>query len=505
MKHKTMGQVHTPQWIVNEILDYVGYSGTEILSKKIMEPSCGDGAFLKEIVSRILRESELLGKETIEIKEILESNVFGIELDPEEYEKCIKKLNEIVKKKIGIEGINWKIELGNTLYIYRKYLNEFDFVVGNPPYIRVHNLDNKTRNVLKREFKFSEGTIDIYLAFFELGFKIMNSSGILGYITPNSYLHNTSYRSFRKYLKTKRAVKKLVDFKSNKVFKNFSTYTAITIIDFHTDRECFDYMELIEEKIKKVNCIYYHELEDNNWSFTTRENMDFMNNLYKNASNRISDFFEVQYGFATLRDKIFIGNIEDTQNNFVLFNGFWIEKEILHPVVKGSTYKGRKGDVEYIIFPYKKYNNKYAPLSESELKRDFPNTYKYLLHHKDDLLKRDIRKDTKWYEFGRSQGLQTIQNEKIVISTMMKDRIYYYFLDDETFVYSGIFITKKDEKYDWKILEDILKSEDFRKYVLITGKNFSGGYKGITSKQIKNYPVKTVDIQRKIYEYVEVD
>ena len=51
-KIKTLGQVFTPNWIVNEILDLVGYDNETILDKYILEPSSGDGAFLLEIVKR---------------------------------------------------------------------------------------------------------------------------------------------------------------------------------------------------------------------------------------------------------------------------------------------------------------------------------------------------------------------------------------------------------------------------------------------------------------------
>lgn len=51
-KHKTLGQVFTPTWIVSEILNLVGYNDDNILDKYILEPSCGDGVFLMEIVER---------------------------------------------------------------------------------------------------------------------------------------------------------------------------------------------------------------------------------------------------------------------------------------------------------------------------------------------------------------------------------------------------------------------------------------------------------------------
>ncbi len=494
-KEKILGQVYTPEWIVEEILDLVGYKGDIILDRKVIDPACGDGAFLKAVVRKVIDRAVANKKSVEEIKQILENNIYGIEIDKEEYFKCLENLNDVVRDKLNIElDISWNVYNENSLLKYKDFVGMFDFVVGNPPYIRIHNLDKETRRLLKKEFLFSQGTIDIYVSFFELGFKLLNETGTLGYITPNSYLHNSSYVNFRRYLRSRKAVKFIIDFKSNKIFKNFSTYTAITVVNFSRRREFFVYKELIGGKIKEVNKIKYIDLNDKDWSFANKVDMEFIKDLYKNRNKKVSDLFDVQYGFATLRDKIFIGRIEKEKGDLVLFNNYWIERKLLHKVVKGSTYKGDVSEVKYIIFPYKRVGNRYVVIPEQELKILYPNTYNYLLENKEELLKRDIEKKALWYEFGRSQGIQTCHKEKIVVSTLMKNEVKYHFLDKDTFVYSGIFITKKEEEYDWKIIVDILSSDEFKRYIMITGKDFSGGYKSITSKQIKNFPVRGLEV-----------
>ena len=489
MKHKTLGQVFTPKWIVEEILDSSGFTKDNLINKRIIDPACGDGAFLKIIVNRII--DFLLNKNIPKekIKEYLENYVYGIEIDEIEFNNCLSNLNKIIKEKLGVDlNVNWKIFKDNTLIRYKEFMGLFHFVVGNPPYIRIHNLDKDTRELLKKDFMFVDGTIDIYLSFFELGFKLLNEKGVLGYISPNSYLHNSSYIEFRKYLKEKRAVKRLTDFKANKVFKNFSTYTAITIINFFEKKDSFIYQELREGKIQELNKINYECLEIKDWSFAGKDEMDFLSRLYSNTNKKVSEFYDVQYGFATLRDKIFIGNITDEKEDLVLFNGSWVEKKILYKIVKGSTYKGKEKEIKSVLFPYKKQDNRFIPIPEEELKQNYPNSYKYLLENKEELLKRDIDKGASWYEFGRSQGVQTSYNEKIVLSTLVNHEIHFHKLPDDVFVYSGLFIIKKKQETSWEIIENILSSKDFYRYIQITGKDFSGGYKSVTSKQIKNYP-----------------
>jgi adenine-specific DNA-methyltransferase len=490
-KHKTLGQVYTPSWVVDEILDLVDYCGESILTKRILEPACGDGAFLKEIVKRYILQSQFIGLTSEKIISGLETYIYGIELDEIEYNKCINNLNQIVNELVGINNLKWKIYNQNTLHMYVHLKNQFDFIVGNPPYIRIHNLDINTRNFIKDNFLYSEGTIDIYLTFFEMAIHMININGKIGYITPNSYLHNSSYNKFRDFLKREKGIHTLIDFKANKIFKGYSTYTAITIIDFDSNKDSFVYKELVDDKIKTVNNISFNELNSKDWSFTDRNKEIFIKSLHVDKNTFISELFDVQYGLATLRDKIFIGNINECEhnNNLVYFKDNLIELNVLRNCVKGSTYKGIIDNNNKIIFPYKIVSNRYVPIPEDELMKDYPFCYKYFTSNKEELLERDLDKGALWYEYGRSQGLQSINNEKIILSTLVNGKIQFHRLSKDVLMYSGIFITKKNPLTDWKIIEKVLSSEEFYQFIRITGKDFSGGYKSITSKQIKTYKI----------------
>lgn len=489
LKHKILGQVFTPKWIVNEILDLIDYQGSKILDKYILEPSSGDGAFLNEIVKRYIESCKNNHLQNNIIKERLEKYIFAVELDETEYKKSIANLNYLVLQ-FGInEQVNWKIFNENTLDFYKNYIGFFDYVVGNPPYIRIHNLDLTTREILKNEFQFSKGTIDIYLSFYEMGFKLLKEDGYLGYITPNSFLHNSSYQSFRDYLKREKTLKTLIDFKANKIFKGFSTYTAITIFRKNNKSDFFEYKELIIDKIELKNKINFNSLSKLDWSFTDVENENFLRNLEKDKNSTVKDFFDVQYGFATLRDKIFIQKTIPFDDNLVYFNGSLIEKGLLKKVVKGSKYKGIVDENEKIIFPYELIDNRYIPITEDKLKKQYPKTYQYFLKNRDELERRDLNKETIWYEYGRSQGVQTIHQEKIVLSTLVNGKIDFFKVPYDVLMYSGIFIVKNKSFSDWKVIENVLKSEEFYKYIRLTGKDFSGGYKSVTSKQIKNFKI----------------
>lgn len=492
MKHKKLGQVYTPEWIVNEILDMLGYSGEPVLSRYIMEPACGDGAFLQAIVTRYIDAAKNKKLSNKAIKEGLEKYIYGIELDEDEYQKCIATLNSLCKEKIGEIEIDWKIESANTLEVYQNYRKKFDYIAGNPPYIRIHNLNSKTREIIKEQFTHSKGTIDIYVSFFEMGLHMLNPTGKLGYITPNSYLHNASYREFRRELRDKQLIDTLVDFKSEKVFKGFSTYTAITLLDLDNKRDYFSYKELKNNRIIEVNRINYKELELKSWVFTDRKNEQFLRSLTSGKKHRIDQFFSVQYGFATLRDAIYVDETEALKDSgeLCLFQGVPMEKSILKTVVKASKFKGEIDPKLKIIFPYRKKGDRYEVIPEEVMKSEFPHCYKYFLENKAELKKRDIDKNALWYEYGRSQAVQSVHNEKIIISPMINGKLQFHKAGEDVMVYSGIFITKKSDAIEWEELSEVLASNDFYRYLRLTGKDLSGGYKSVNTKQIKSFLIK---------------
>ena len=91
-KSKILGQVYTPTWIVDKILDEMGYIEGYILKKNILEPSCGDGAFLCEIVKRYIFEAQHQHLSTEQIIIDLETFIYGVELDPVAYLNCLQNL-----------------------------------------------------------------------------------------------------------------------------------------------------------------------------------------------------------------------------------------------------------------------------------------------------------------------------------------------------------------------------------------------------------------------------
>lgn len=498
---KDLGQVFTPNYIVELILNEVDYSGEKILDKSIIEPSFGDGAFLIKIIQRLIDTCRMANKSDEDIKNILNDNIHGIEIDPDLYAKTINKLNTVLNI-YGLENIPWKnLVCQNTLEFISP--TNFDYVVGNPPYIRIHNIDDDTRNLLK-DFSFSDGTTDMYILFFEKCIKMLSEDGKLGFITPNSYLTNSSQKKFRKYLMQENLIKNIINFGSYMVFEDIMTYTAITILE--KQKKDFDFTYKMYERNQETFVTNYSTLDfkgiaEQPWNFNTEENTNLLNAI-KSRSVNLSKYATIQYGVATNKDAIYIGKIENIKNKkkLVLFkNGyekektFEIEADILKTVIKGSTYNGEENTSNKIIFPYvwDEKTKTYSPLDEDNFKKKYPKAYEYLEQYKSVLEERDLHENTQWYEFGRSQGLNNSRYKKLIIKhifSMDENKMKVYEVNEDTVVYSGIYITCQQSE-NIPYIKDILESDEFCKYAKIVGKDMAGNYKSISSNNIKSYGI----------------
>ena len=191
---KQHGRVYTPEYLVRLILDFGGYFGPDTLEKHIIDNSCGDGAFLKEIVKRYCSTFLEHSTDLLKLNSDLETYIHGIELDADECKYCIQNLDEVVAG-FGLSGTHWDILNADTLTI-DQFNGKMDYIFGNPPYVRVHNLENSYDAVKK--FRFAEqGMTDLFIVFFEIGFNMLSKNGMMCLITPSSWLGSKAGKNLR--------------------------------------------------------------------------------------------------------------------------------------------------------------------------------------------------------------------------------------------------------------------------------------------------------------------
>ena len=120
---KLRGGYYTPEPIARFICNWA----IDINTKGILEPSCGDGIFLKEAAKKVIEINPNLS---------IEDTIVGIELFEKE------------AKKASIYGT--KVIYGDFFGFYKDNIEgkqKFDVIIGNPPFIRYQNVDTDSREI----------------------------------------------------------------------------------------------------------------------------------------------------------------------------------------------------------------------------------------------------------------------------------------------------------------------------------------------------------------------
>ncbi len=463
-------QQFTSQDIANEMLDFLGYQ-YDLYGKTLLENSCGEGNILCLAVERYIQDGIRQGYKSEEIVLGLERDIYGAEIVESTYKKCIENLNNIVKR-FALGTVQWKVILGDILT--RPFQGEFDYIIGNPPYISYRNLDKENREYIKKEYSTcSKGKPDYCYAFIENAIQYLSSNGSMVYLIPNSIYKNVYAQDLRDLILE--YIEEIRDYPNQKLFNNAMTSSAIMLLKKMKYIPVLRYINVPKnenKKIEKINLV-------GKWIF------DNIGNCQNNV--RFGDYFRASMAIATQRNNIFVINDEKRRR-------YGIERGALRSAVspRNQKYKNK----EFIIFPYKTENNEVINYTEEEYCKKYPNTYAYLAENKEELEKRDADKSAKWFEFGRNQALKNMNKVKLLVSTIVTHQVNVYDVGNEDVPYAGIYIVSNG-RYDIDVAKCILESDSFLQYIKGIGTPASGSSLRITANDINNYMCSVDEIECK--------
>lgn len=461
-KTKQHGQVFTPKYLVEEMLDYAGYQGFSIIGKHIMDNSCGNGAFLQSIITRYCEASASTNRRTSDTRKDLEKFIHGIDTDANALQQCKESLDHIAQS-YGIGQVKWDLHHENALHTER-FNGKMDFVVGNPPYVRVHNLGLSYAEVKQSQFT-QHGMTDLYLAFFGLGLNMLSPKGKLCYIIPSSWLGSVAAREMRQYILQEQNLVSLTDLGHFQAFKNATAYTIIALFAKSKHDKHFDYYTFDETTCKRT---FQHSISledcciDNCFYLSDANHLKWLREIKKKG---IPQYALVKNGLATLADKVFIGNDIPASN-------------ITIRALKASTGKWHR-----CLFPYDKAGKLLPPATALANNA----VAAHLENHKTQLLK-GRKETTAFYAYGRTQALADVWKPKLAVNALIRTEkdLKIELVKAGEAIYSGLYITCAPS-IPLESIQNILTDKKLTEYVKLLKKYKSGGYYTFNSKDLQQY------------------
>lgn len=544
----------------------------DIFQSSFADISCGSGAFLLETYQLVndilvdyyvkLEKTDSLVQTSINTfklpfslkKKILKNCIFGVDKDYNAVEACkfallLKLLEEENNSTIDIPAlpdISTNINFGNSLIEHSfikssdlhnninpfSFSKKYDVIIGNPPYMTIEDMKKyipKEIPLYKEKYISSTKQYDKYFLFIERGISLLKEGGYLGYIVPNKFVKIEAAKKLRQFLKDTKFIKEIVSFGANQVFQDKTTYTCLIILQ-KNKLDSFLYLE--------VKNLSKWLTRDENEFIPDSMSIDNLNNevwflvpkYLRNAFSKINSSSidleslvgedNIYNGIQTSANPIYIHTFSHEDNQYYYFkkdNIDWnIEKDLTRPYYK--TIKSKTENLNtyrllvpnsFVIYPYKKIDNKITFVDIDTLSNSYPYLFKYLMHYKNVLNSpsRDIQpkpeNEDEWYRYGRHQCLENCDvKQKIVVGVLSQGNKYA--LDfNRTLISSGgtagycMITLPEDFNYSIYYIQALLNSKYVEWYSSLIGEVFRGGYIARGTKVLKKLPIIKIDFNNK--------
>lgn len=519
------GVVPTPKIIVEQIVKdtlsplFKGKKYNDLKKLKIVDICCGSGTFLisafdylvENLLERYIEEDiksdvviETNNKElifTLKAKrDILENNIFGVDINPyavevTEFSLLLKLLegekeatiNNFIQQnsKKVLPDLRSSIKCGNSL-VDSKFFNlfpealtnddvlfrvrpfdwnteykqimingGFDAIIGNPPYVRIQNMKKYSpeeikyfQSPLSKYEVAKKATVDKYFVFIQRALELLNPTGFLGYIVPHKFFLTVGGKQLRKFITDRYQISKIIHFGAVQVFPNKSTYTAILILQRNKIKE-FDLLK-VDKLSSKSLCLTEktfkyetYKFDSKPWVFLLPETERVFNKFESDDFVKLGNIAEIAVGLQTSADDIYIFVPEKETDETFCFNRDGIQYEIEKSICKNTIYDlsfhafdSIEGNAQ-MIFPYEIHNEKASLISEENMQERYPLVWKYLSNYKNKLAKRKLQgRNPSWYQFGRSQSLTKFVDTEKLVWSVLATESPYV-LDTKNLLFTG--------------------------------------------------------------------
>lgn len=228
------GAIYTRLETVEFILDLAGYTPDRPLYQfTLLEPSFGSGDFLVPIVERLMT-SYCASNDQATVADDLLQAIVGVEINAPAAAQTVSRL-EGVLTRFGFDREQICKLLGSWLksddFLLADIRTRFDFVVGNPPYVRQELIPEGLMAEYRSRYETIYDRADLYIPFIERGLNLLSKSGVLGFICADRWMKNKYGGPLRALVARYYHLKFYVDMVDTQAFlAEVSAYPAIFVI-----------------------------------------------------------------------------------------------------------------------------------------------------------------------------------------------------------------------------------------------------------------------------------
>ncbi|MBK8392082.1 MAG: class I SAM-dependent DNA methyltransferase [Saprospiraceae bacterium] len=294
----------------------------------------------------------------------------------------------------------------------------FDVVIGNPPYVGISKVDYKV--VLKKiNYETYATTGDLYVLFYENGYKSLKPNGNVNLITSNKWINASYGKKTRNYFAKKTNPKQLIDFAKVRIFPNATVFVNILMIERSNANGKVDAVAIEGNNLPSIPLQNYFLDKkvtlsikgEEVWKIGSSKEL-VINKRIEDIGLRLKDWKGIEFnaGIKTAFNPAYHIN-EATKAELIKLDSK--NKEIIKPLLRGK-------DIKRWLYAYQNWYmlNTHNGIREIALepinvKRDYPSIYNYLNQWKEELVARQD-KGEHWTNLRNCAFLDEFEKQKIV-------------------------------------------------------------------------------------------
>ena len=108
--------------------------------------------------------------------------------------------------------------------------NGFDAIVGNPPYVRPHNIEPQVKEYLWAHYDTFTHKADLYCCFLEQATRLLKNNGRFGYIISKGWLRLNSFQKLRRLILANYRIEEIAEF-DHRVFADAQVETSLFVFE----------------------------------------------------------------------------------------------------------------------------------------------------------------------------------------------------------------------------------------------------------------------------------